>query len=196
MNRLIVASNNEDKIKEMRRILKDFEILSLKDIGLLDDIVEDGNTFEENALIKARATYEFLSNRAWVLSDDSGLCVNALGGAPGIYSARYAGNHDFMANRAKLLEDMKDKKDRSAYFYCAMALISPDGEEKLFFGKSEGEILFEETGKNGFGYDCLFFSKDLKKSFGICNKEEKDSVSHRGRALEKVAKYLKENSDE
>ncbi len=196
MEKIILASNNKNKIKEIKNMLPTMEVLSLNDIGLFDDIVEDGTTFSENALIKARATFKFLKSKnmsAWVLSDDSGLCVEALNCEPGVYSARYAGDHNDKANREKLLNKLKTKANRNAYFMCAMALINPTGKEHMFNGKVEGEILKEEIGNNGFGYDCIFYSKDLKKCFGLCSPEEKNSVSHRGRALRQVVDFLNKN---
>ena len=193
MNKIILASNNKNKIKEIKEMLPNMEVLSLNDIGFLDDIVEDGLTFSENALIKARATKVFINSKnikAWILSDDSGLCVKALNNEPGIYSARYAGNHNDQANRDKLLNELKHKSNRDAFFMCSMALISPNGEEHIFNGKVEGKILDKETGSNGFGYDCLFYSTDLNKCFGLCSQQEKASVSHRGRALKQVVEFL------
>ncbi len=193
MEKIILASNNKNKIKEIGEMLPHMQVLSLNDIGLIDDIVEDGNTFVDNALIKARATYAFLKDKkmsAWILADDSGLCVNALGGEPGVYSARYAGDHNDKANRAKLLKSLHGKTDRSAYFMCAMALISPSGKECTFEVKTEGKILQEEQGNNGFGYDCVFYSNDIGKCFGMCTPDEKNAVSHRGRALSQVVNFL------
>ena len=193
MNKIILASNNKNKIKEIKEMLPNMEVLSLNDIGFLDDIVEDGLTFSENALIKARATKVFINSKnikAWILSDDSGLCVKALNNEPGIYSARYAGNHNDQANRDKLLNELKNKSNRDAFFMCSMALISPNGEEHIFNGKVEGKILDKETGSNGFGYDCLFYSTDLNKCLGLCSQQEKASVSHRGRALKQVVEFL------
>lgn len=193
MEKIILASNNKNKIREIKNMLPNMEVLSLNDIGLFDDIVEDGTTFIENALIKARTTYKFLKNKnisAWVVSDDSGLCVKALNNEPGVYSARYAGNHDDKANRKKVLENLKDKTNRDAFFMCAMALIDPNGIEHIFEGRAEGKILEEETGNNGFGFDCIFYSNELNKCFGLCSPEEKNSVSHRGKALRKVVDFL------
>ena len=143
MNKIILASNNKNKIKEIKEMLPNMEVLSLNDIGFLDDIVEDGLTFSENALIKARATKVFINSKnikAWILSDDSGLCVKALNNEPGIYSARYAGNHNDQANRDKLLNELKNKSNRDAFFMCSMALISPNGEEHIFNGKLKAKF--------------------------------------------------------
>ncbi len=193
MKKIILASNNKHKIEEIKAVLNCFEILSLKDIGFCDDIVEDANTFEGNALIKAKTILNFARNLEfdYILSDDSGLYVNALGGEPGVHSARYAGEHgNDDANRNKLLENLKNKNDRSAYFCCCLCLMNKDGNHEFFIGKTDGEILKENAGDTSFCYDCLFFSKDLKKSFGECSLEEKNSVSHRARALEKLKEKI------
>ena len=186
MKTIILASNNKHKIQEFEEMLPDYEILTLEDVGFFDDIIEDGNTFLENSLIKARAITEFLNKKgkkALVIADDSGLCVNALGGEPGVYSARYAGNHDNQANRDKLLENLKDKKDRSAYFVCLLTVMKPDGSYDYVEGKTFGQITTKEIGNTDFCYDCLFYSDDLKKTFGEATEDEKNSVSHRGRAI-------------
>ena len=188
MKTIILASNNNHKIAEFKEILPEYDILSLKDVGFFDDIVEDGNSFLENSLIKAKAIRKFISGtkyeKALIIADDSGLCVNALGGAPGIYSARYAGDHNFASNRQKLLSELEGKKDRSAYFVCLLVVMQPDGTYDYVEGKTFGEISKEEHGKTDFGYDCLFYSTDLKKTFGEATEEEKNSVSHRGRAIQ------------
>ena len=180
--KLIVATGNRHKLQEIREIFPETQVISAADAGFTQDVEETGRTFEENALIKARAAAEVLNLPA--LADDSGLCVDALGGAPGIYSARYAGGHgDDKANRQKLLIELSGVKQRSARFCCAIALCFPHGKEIVVTGETCGEILYEEQGENGFGYDSLFFSDDLQKSFGTADAEEKNAVSHRGRAL-------------
>ena len=191
MNKLIVASNNKAKIAEIKTILSDlFDVLSLKDEGIEIDPEETGTTFTENALIKARAVHE-LTGEA-VLADDSGLIVDALGGAPGVLSARYAGGHgDSKANNELLLKNLSGVKDRRARFKCAIAFIASDGTETVTEGITEGEILQGLEGNGGFGYDPLFYSYDLKKSFGCASAEEKNAVSHRGRALAALAKKVK-----
>lgn len=188
MEKIILASNNKHKISEFRQMLN-CEVLSLDDIGFNQEIIEDGKTFFENSLIKAKAVSNFLKKQgivANVIADDSGLCVNSLGGQPGVYSARYAGEHDDKANRQKLLQQLEDKSDRSAYFVCMIVKLFNDGHYVSVEGRTYGNILTEETGDTSFGYDCLFFSDDLKKSFGQATKEEKNAVSHRGRALKKL----------
>ena len=192
MEKVVVASNNKHKIKEFKEILKNYEILSLKDIDFNDDIVEDGKTFEENSLIKAKTIHDYLKSKNLdyiVMADDSGLCVDSLNGEPGIYSARYAKEHDDKANRDKLLKELEGK-NREAYFNCTIAVYYPNGEHKVFVGKTFGEITKEEIGKTDFGYDCVFLSKDLNKTFGEATEEEKNSVSHRERVLNDVIKEL------
>ncbi len=181
--RLIVATGNAHKLKEIAEIFTDFEVISQKQAGFLDEVEENGSTFQENALIKARAASKAL--RLPALADDSGLCVDALKGAPGVYSARYAGGHgDDKANRALLLKNLAGEEDRRARFTCAVALVYPDGREITAEGYTRGKILLEEVGDGGFGYDCVFESEDLGKSFGVATAEEKNRVSHRFRALQ------------
>ena len=188
--RLIVASGNAHKLREIAEIFTDFEVVSQKEMGFDGDVEETGKTFAENALIKARAACQALGCMA--LADDSGLCVDALYGAPGVYSARYCGCHGNDAeNRAVLLKNLKGKKERSAHFTSAIALVYPDGREFTAEGKTYGKILEEESGEGGFGYDCLFFSDDLQKSFGEASSEEKNTVSHRFRALQAMLKIWK-----
>ena len=191
MEKIVLASNNKHKISEFREILNDYEILSLNDIGFTDEIVEDGNSFLENAFIKTDAVSVFLKNKGLdyiVIADDSGLCCDSLDGAPGIYSARYAGDgHNDQANRDKLLKELSGK-DRSAYFICVIAVLYPNGVKKSFEGRVDGYITEEEIGDKSFGYDCIFYSNELNKTFGEANDLEKNNVSHRGRAIEKMLK--------
>lgn len=185
--KLVAATGNAHKLREIREILTDFEILSAKEAGFYGDVEETGSTFLENALLKARAVCKATGQAA--LADDSGLCVDALGGAPGVYSARYSGGGD-KENRALLLKNLHGVENRGAHFCCALALVFPDGRELTAEGKSYGEILHEERGTNGFGYDPLFYSLDLKKSFAEADEAEKNAVSHRGRALFALEKLL------
>ena len=193
MKTIVVASNNRHKIKEIKEILTVYNVLTLNDIGFHDEIIEDGKTFEENALIKARTIHNYLKSKNLnhiVLADDSGLCVDALNGAPGVYSARYAKEHsDDQANRDKLLKELEGK-DRTANFVCNIVLYYPNGEYKTFVGKTEGKITKEEIGNKSFGYDCIFYSNELNKTFGEAKDEEKNVVSHRGRALKEMLKKL------
>jgi XTP/dITP diphosphohydrolase len=180
--KLVVATGNAHKLREISQIFTEYEVISQKQAGFDEDVEETGVTFEENALIKARAASKALGVIA--LADDSGLCVDALGGAPGVYSARYCGWHgDDKANRDLLLKNLENEQNRAAYFESAVALVYPDGREIVGRGRTHGSILFEEVGENGFGYDCLFYSDDLQKSFAVASAEEKNSVSHRYRAL-------------
>ena len=186
MKQVILASNNEHKIKEFREIFRDCEILSLNDIWFLDDILEDWKTFLDNALIKCKAVYKFLKEKwieANIIADDSWLCVNALSWAPWVYSARYAIEHDVVANRAKLLKELEWKEDRSAYFLCCIVEMFPDWNYIYSEWKTFWKILTEEIWDKSFGYDCLFFSNDLQKSFWEATADEKNSVSHRWRAI-------------
>lgn len=178
--KVVAATGNMHKLKEMRAIFPQWEILSEKEAGFAGDVEETGETFLENALIKARAVCRATGHAA--LADDSGIAVDALGGAPGVYSARYSGGDD-ADNRALLLKNLSGAADRRAHFACAVALVFPDGREVTAEGRTEGEILPSERGTGGFGYDSLFYSYDLKKSFGEASDEEKNSVSHRARAL-------------
>ncbi len=188
--KMVVATGNANKLREFSQLFTGYEVVSQKAMGFCEDVEETGKTFAENALLKARAAAKALSVPA--LADDSGLCVVALGGRPGVHSARYSGDHDDEANRKKLLEELDGVRDRRAYFQCAIALVDPSGKELVVEGRTFGKILFEEKGEGGFGYDSLFESDDLQKSFGEATAEEKNSVSHRSRALEALLQKLKE----
>ena len=186
-DKIIVASGNAGKIREIEKIFRNASVIPMREAGFDGEIEENGSTFKENALIKAKTVCEKLGLPA--LADDSGLCVDFLGGAPGIYSARFSGEGE-AANRALLLERMKGATDRRAHFECAVCLYTPDGRAVFGVGTTEGEILEEERGKNGFGYDSLFFSADLKKSFGEATAREKNKISHRARALKDLISKL------
>lgn len=190
MQKLIVASSNKGKLSEIAEILKGkYEVLPMSEIGFFTDIEETGNTFEENSYIKAKAVFDFCHLPA--LADDSGLMVDCLGGAPGVYSARYAGEqHSTPLNNALLLKNMDGKLDRKAKFVSVVTLIKEDGSVITARGETFGSILTEPRGTNGFGYDPLFFSDDLGVSFGEASQEEKDKVSHRARALSALAEKL------
>lgn len=203
---MILASRNKKKIKELDAILSaaipDIRILSLDDIGFLDDIEENGTTFEENALIKARTAMAAGGNRYPAIADDSGLAVDALDGAPGVYSARYAGGHgDDAANNELLLKHLENTPDekRTAQFVSVIACVFPDGREILVRGEAKGSILREYRGEDGFGYDPLFLylpeneEEPQNKTFSEMNAEEKNLISHRGRAIRKLAEELKRN---
>lgn len=186
-----MASKNKGKLAEVAAILKGiYEVVPMSELGIDADIEETGETFEQNALIKARYVYSRTGMAA--LSDDSGLCVDALGGAPGVYSARYAGGHgDDKANNGLLLSNLEGVEARTARFTSAVALVSKEGEW-VATGSVEGYIMHEAVGSGGFGYDPLFFSVELNKSFGLATPEEKNSVSHRSRALRALVDKLKE----
>ena len=195
--RFVLASNNKGKIKEFKEMFEGYEILTLNDVGFYDDIVEDGDTFLANSLIKARTVTKYLKEKgikASVIADDSGLCVNALDGRPGIYSTRSAGGHgNDEANRKKVLDELKDKTDRTAYFECVIVKMEEDESYEVFEGKTFGEISKEEVGNRDFCFDCIFYSTEINKSFGLASSEDKNSVSHRGRAIEKLKQSLKNN---
>ena len=187
----VLASHNKHKITELqtliRKYIPEFELLSLSDVGLNDEIVEDGDSFEANALIKAR----YAARSGYIgIGDDSGLCVNALGGAPGIYSARYAGEDgNNAANNAKLIRELDGIADRRARFVCVIGCVFPNGEEMTVRGEAEGKIIDEARGAEGFGYDP-YFEYGTGKTFAEMTAEEKNEVSHRARAVEKFAKAL------
>jgi XTP/dITP diphosphohydrolase len=190
---LIIASNNKHKIEELKTILSPlgFHIKSLKEMEIDIEIVEDGKTFEENALKKAKVISEI--TEGIVLADDSGLEVEILGGAPGIYSARYAGEHgNDHKNNEKLLKELKDipLEKRRAKFCCAIAIVGPRGEEKVFTGIVEGIIGFKAIGSHGFGYDPLFFIPEKNKTFGELDEREKNQISHRAKALNQLKLFL------
>ena len=188
--KLLIASNNQHKIDEIKQILgnKFKQILSLSEAGIVCDPEENGKTFLDNALIKVRAVAKLTDMP--VLGDDTGLCVDALNGAPGVHSARFAGDHDNAKNRAKLLYELQDATNRKAHFSTAVALLYPDGRLVTAEGRVDGEILHAEVGTNGFGYDSLFYCNEIGKTFAEATAEEKNAVSHRGRALQKLAEKL------
>lgn len=199
--KIVLASRNRKKIAELKTLLssyvQDIEILSLDDVGIHGEIEEDGTTFEENALIKARVA---ASSGYIGVGDDSGLTVDALGGAPGIYSARYAarcnyaGDHDDEGNNQAVLLNLKDVPDehRGGAFVCAIGCVFPNGREWTVRGEVRGKILREYHGVGGFGYDPLFFYEPFGKAFGELTPEEKNGVSHRGRAIAAFAARLQE----
>ena len=186
---IILASGNAHKIREIAQMLPEYEIKGYKEFADCE-IEETGKTFYENALIKAKTVSEKLKCAA--LADDSGICVDILGGAPGIYSARYAGDGDDEHNNDLLLKNMRGKTDRRAKFVCCMVYCSENGDILSAFGEVKGEILTERKGKNGFGYDPIFYSYELAKPMGIATAEEKNSVSHRHRALREIIKKIEE----
>ena len=194
--KIVLASRNAKKIKELRELLSenipDIEILSLDDVGIYGEIEENGDTFEANAYIKASTA----AKSGYIgVGDDSGLAVNALGGAPGVYSARYAGDHgNDEANNAYLLQNLADKDDKSAKFVSVVACVFPENIENGFFfrGETEGVIIDEYRGEGGFGYDPLFYYAPMDKTYAEMTAEEKNSISHRGKAMRLLAEFLSE----
>ncbi len=188
---IVVASNNNNKIREIREILgeKLGRIYSLKELGIDCDAEETEETFEGNALIKAKAVALLAGLPA--LSDDSGLCVDALDGAPGVHSARFSGVHgDDEKNIDLLLQKMNGENNRTARFVSAVVLYYPDGKTIVAKGESKGSILSKRCGTGGFGYDPIFYSDELQKSFGMATEAEKNSVSHRSKALKNLLEKL------
>ena len=192
--KLVLATKNTGKVVEFRRILAEFGAENLEVVGLdvfpdIGDIEETGKTFEENSLLKARTICKLTGLAA--LADDSGICVDALNGAPGLYSARYSGKGD-QANNEKLLQELKDVPDekRGAYFICVAAYVRPDGFEKVEEGRFYGKIMHQIKGGGGFGYDPLFQPDGLNCSSAELSAEEKDAISHRGKAMRAIAPYI------
>lgn len=189
---IVAATKNKGKVTEFMETLKGFEIITMQEAGIDEEIEETGKNFEENALIKAR--FVAAKTNFPVISDDSGLSVDALSGKPGIYSARYAGENASDAQRIeKLLQEMDSVEDelRTARFTCVIAYIDKNGTEKTFKGECEGVILREPRGKNGFGYDPVFFLPEYGKTFAELSTEIKAKISHRAKALEKLKDYQK-----
>ena len=173
----------------MSQYIKDIEILSLDDVGISGEIEENGSTYRENALIKARVA----AGSGYIgMGDDSGLSVRALNGAPGVFSARYAGEHgDNAANNAFLLKNLEGESDRFAEFVCTVACVFPDGREDIVVeGRTQGLILDSERGIGGFGYDPLFYYEPYGKTFAELTSQEKNAISHRGKAIEALARKL------
>ena len=194
--KFVLATHNPGKLKEMGDILARFgvEVVSPKDLGITVDVEETGTTFAENAMLKAKAICAAAKLPA--IADDSGLCVDALNGGPGVYSARYGGEGlDDKGRYMLLLNSMRGQPTRAAHFACAIACVFPNGDELTAEGRCDGTIAFAPMGEGGFGYDPVFFVPELKKTFGQLTAEEKSAISHRGRALavfvEKLETYLK-----
>ena len=192
----VLATHNPGKLKEMGAILARFgvEVVSPKDLGLTVDVEETGTTFAENAMLKAKAICAAAQLPA--IADDSGLCVDALNGGPGVYSARYGGEGlDDRGRYMLLLNNMRGQTTRAAHFACAIACAFPNGDTLTAEGRCDGTIAFAPMGEGGFGYDPVFFVPALAKTFGQLTAEEKSAISHRGRALEsfvgKLETYLK-----
>lgn len=193
MDKIVFATANEGKVKEIKEILKDFpiEVLSMKEMGITANIEEDGTTFEENSLIKARAISKLTGLPA--LADDSGLEVDYLNGEPGIYSARYLGRDtDYDYKNNYIINKLSDAKEgeRSARFVCVISLVLPDGREFVERGVVEGLIGYEQKGEHGFGYDPIFYLPEYGKTSAELSPEEKNKISHRGKALSAMKKLI------
>lgn len=197
--KIIFATNNQDKYAEIKEIMQDFsiEILSMKEAGIDMDIEEIGSTFMENAIIKAKAVYETAPDDSLVIADDSGLEIDYLNKEPGIYSARYLGTEtSYRVKNRNLLDRLSgvEADQRSARFVCAIAAIMPDGELITAERTMEGQIAYDESGENGFGYDPIFYLPEYKMTSAALSPEVKNLISHRGKALkemkEKLADYL------
>lgn len=192
LSEVVFASHNAGKIKEIKELLQPFGINVKSALDMkLPDVEETGSTFAENSLLKSQTIAELTGLPC--IADDSGLCVDALNGAPGVYSARYAPNRDFDKGMEKLLAEMAQSpnKSRKAHFSCVISLAFPNGGYELFEGRVDGHIATEKQGNGGFGYDPLFIPDGFAKSFAQMSKDEKNQVSHRGRAVEKLKAYLK-----
>lgn len=194
-SKVIIATKNAGKAKEFKSLFYEYgvDVLTLLDIPNAPDIEETGTSFEENAKLKAEGISKITN--VMVIADDSGLVVDELDGAPGVYSARYAGEQkDDEANINKVLDEMKDvpEEKRTARFFCVLAIASPNHETITVTGTCEGTILYERKGKNGFGYDPIFFSKELNKSMGEMSSIEKNEISHRAMALKKLKPILED----
>ena len=191
---LIIASNNKNKIREIKEILGDLDInfKSLNDINFNQEIEENGETFEANAYIKAKTIFDYC--HLPVIADDSGLCCEALNGEPGVYSHRYAGLEcDDHKNNLKLIENIKDKKNKNAKYVCAICFINQSGDESIVLGSCEGKIILTPRGNNGFGYDPYFYLESENKTMAELTSFEKNSISHRKKALLKIEAIIREN---
>ncbi|TSI03177.1 XTP/dITP diphosphatase [Lysinibacillus sp. BW-2-10] len=192
MKQVVIATKNKGKAKDFEALFTPlgYEVVTMFDVAPDMEIEETGTTFEENAVLKAETLAQALGKL--VIADDSGLAVDALGGEPGVYSARYAGDHDDEANIIKVLEKMNEVPDekRTARFCCALAIAGPEMEAHTVFGTCEGVILREKRGTNGFGYDPIFFVPELNRTMAELTPEEKGAISHRGNAIRKLAEEL------
>lgn len=190
MQQLVIASNNEGKIREIRQMITDIELLSLADIGFTADIPEPYHTFEENALAKASAIHKYCGKNAF--ADDSGLCVNELHGAPGVDSAHYSGARDDEKNLQKVLVELISSEDRSAFYKAVICLIWND-EIYYFEGLCHGTIIKEKRGQGGFGYDPIFIPQGYDQTFAELPLSIKNTISHRGKAVKQMVEFLTPN---
>ncbi|NLY78482.1 MAG: XTP/dITP diphosphatase [Lysinibacillus sp.] len=192
MKQVVIATKNKGKAKDFEAIFSPlgYEVVTMLDVAPEMEIDETGSTFEENAVLKAETLSKALGKI--VIADDSGLEIDVLGGEPGVYSARYAGDHDDEANIEKVLEKLQGvpEENRTARFVCAIAISGPEFETKTVFGMCEGVILTEKRGSNGFGYDPIFYVPELGRTMAELTAEEKGAISHRGNAIRKLTKEL------
>ena len=192
MKKVVIATKNKGKAKDFEALFQPlgFEVVTMFEVAPDMEIEETGTTFEENAVLKAETLAKELN--MIVIADDSGLAVDALDGAPGVYSARYAGDHDDEANIVKVLENLAGvpEEKRTARFMCALAIAGPEMDTTTVFGTCEGVILQEKRGTNGFGYDPIFFIPELGRAMAELTPEEKGAISHRGNAIRKLAQAL------
>ena len=193
MKTVVIATNNKNKVREFKSILDNpnLEFKTLKEIGYDKEIEENGNTFEENAIIKAMTVAKDLNVIA--ISDDSGLCVDALNGAPGIYSARYAGTHNDEDNNALLIKNLKGIENRNAHYECVICIAYPNGDYITEIGTVSGIIIDDRRGNGGFGYDPYFYIPEFGKTFAEVPLEKKNTISHRNKALMKIKDRIDEN---
>ena len=186
MDKLLMATGNANKVKEMKEILKtaglELELLTPKDLGITDEPVENGQTFAENAIIKAEYYHKLTGLPA--VADDSGICIDFFDGAPGVYSARFLDSNDYNYKNSYILQALGDSSKRGAQYHCVIAYACA-GEVKTYEGILKGEIAFEAKGTNGFGYDPIFYVPEFHKTAAQMSKEEKNAISHRGQALRK-----------
>ena len=191
---IVIATNNPNKVEEYRQMfasISNIKLFSLKDENIHIEIEENGKTFKENSLIKAEAISKFTNK--FILADDSGLEIEALDNFPGIYSARFMEGRPYKEKWAAIFEMLKNKENKNAQFHCAITFITPTKEKYVFEGIEKGYITENIEGENGFGYDPIFFSNSLNKTFGNATEEEKNAVSHRGKAFSQLLKFIKNN---
>ena len=188
--KLIIATHNPNKVKEYRSLFSstEYEIISLSDLNFHDDIIENGETFADNAIIKATTIHERFNLP--VIADDSGLSITALDGFPGVQSARFMDGEPYTAKNQAIIEKLIDHSDRSAKFVAAIALVGVDLFPQVFIGEVKGTILTEQRGNDGFGYDPIFFYPDFQKTFSELTMTEKEKISHRGKATDLLLNYL------
>lgn len=191
---IVIATNNPNKVEEYRQMfasISNIKLFSLKDENIHIEIEENGKTFKENSLIKAETISKFTNK--FVLADDSGLEIEALDNFPGIYSARFMEGRPYKEKWAAIFEMLKNKENKNAQFHCAITFITPTKDKYIFEGIEKGYITEKIEGENGFGYDPIFFSNSLNKTFGNATEEEKNAVSHRGKAFSQLLEFIKNN---